>query len=206
VSHDPKNMIHARPEQASAVDAVPAPSRGPMWCEDCDFDLPKLVPGARDCLGEAADVVLWTPGHTTNGLLNHPNMWNTDDGLTAFFAFTPRYPDRFYYTRDALVRCTFWEAVRDMWVHTGTMAIGRRRILDTEESYKHFARLMFHARGWGDPISDGTVAVIRADVRRILHNAAKALLAAKPSTAHSAVTNGMNANTSSAQVMREGER
>lgn len=122
----------------------------PMWCDDFDMDLPKVIPGAREAVGELGDILLWTSGRPdANGVLNHPSVWNHDDGMIAFFGFREvNKPEG--YVGDGYVRCTVWEALRDAWSHHYIMLVERRAIWDTGALWKDFEHIMWCERGWGD--------------------------------------------------------
>lgn len=126
---------------------APAPS-GPLWCDDFDADLPKVVPGALDILGAEADVDLRTHCKPTNGRINCPAAWWGDDGLTAFFA-TPSYgaaAPAGYWTTDPVVDCTFWEVVRDEWIHGSIVVVNSRFVWKPPN--RLMEQLMFDLRGW----------------------------------------------------------
>lgn len=122
-----------------------------MWSDDFDLDLYKVVPNAREILRPLAGIVLYTHGSQHNGALNHPACWNTDLGMAAFFGFQPTgiKPDA-YWTDDAVMRCTFDEAIRDCWVHTYCLTIiaaGRfHAIWDSQLIADEFWALMGHVR------------------------------------------------------------
>lgn len=122
---------------------------GPLWCEDFDADLPKVVPGALDALGDAADVELRTYSRPTNGKINCPAAWHTDLGLTAYFS-TPDFgqpqPLGYVTVKEALVPCTFWEVVRDEWIHGQVVVVNRRWVWTPPNDL--MMRLMYDLRGW----------------------------------------------------------
>lgn len=152
---------------------TPGQDQPSMWCDDFDMDLPKVIPDARDLLGDMADVKLSTHGHTTYGALNHPSVWNCEDGPVAFFGFrSPRKP-KSYWTNAPTVRCTFWQAVRDAWAHSYIMAVEGRPVLDTNGLYPRFERIMYDLRGWGAPKAAGVIARDKAAVRKSLVRAAE---------------------------------
>lgn len=117
-----------------------------FWSDDFDMDLPKVIPDARQRLGEHADLELVTHGHETHGRLNHPSVWNHTLGLVAFFGRgTPHKPAE-YWASDPLVRCTLWEAVRDAWVHDNVILFEGFPIFNRQD--EHFQPLMCHVRKW----------------------------------------------------------
>ncbi|MFC3074961.1 hypothetical protein [Shinella pollutisoli] len=122
----------------------------PMWCDDFDMDLPKVVPGAREAVGAAGEIVLFTHGHTTHDALNSPTCWNHDDGLVAFAGFaSPRKPAP-YWTRDPIVRCTGWEMFRDLWCHGCMLLVEGERVWNSQRLWPDFEAIMWNVRGWGD--------------------------------------------------------
>lgn len=125
----------------------------PMWCDDFDMDLPKVIPGVRDAVGDAGDIVLFTYGHTTHGTLNHPSVWNTGEGTIAFFGFTsPAAPGGFA-TSSPVVECTGWEFFRDLWVHGTAAYVERFLVWKSEDLEADFENIMWNVRGWGDAAS-----------------------------------------------------
>lgn len=116
-----------------------------MWCDSFDIDLYKAVPAAREVLAPVKDVVLFTHGHLTDEKLNHPSCWHTDHGMAAFFAFRGEPAPEGYWTDSPVVRCTFEEAVRDLWVHSLVMVVERRLVWDASKLKFQFDRLMY---GW----------------------------------------------------------
>lgn len=117
-----------------------------LWCEGFDADLLAVVPGVDAALGPAADVELWTHSGTTNGRINCPNSWHTDNGLASFFSTTDRSPiPASYYTRDPLVRCTWLEVVRDEWVHGSIVVVNREPLWQAGRAMEE---LMYDLRGW----------------------------------------------------------
>lgn len=126
----------------------------PFWSDNFDSDLLKAVPRAAEALGKAADVRLWTYGHTTNGRLNHPVCWNDSTGMIAFFGLSPNAtgkPDSYYAgTGYEPVECTFLEAARDAWAHSYNIVVARTIILywgRPEQWFDLFEPLMYHIRG-----------------------------------------------------------
>lgn len=121
----------------------------PFWSDDFDMDLPKIIPEARERLGKYADLELVTHGHTTHGRLNHPSVWNHSLGSVAWFGRrTPMKPAE-YVTFDPIVRCTLWEAIRDVWSHDFVLLFEHDPIWNHPEMYnEHFYPLMSHIRKW----------------------------------------------------------
>lgn len=144
---------------------------GPLWCHDFDADLPKVVPSALEALDAMAEVELRTYAAPTNGKINCPCAWHTDMGLTAFFATPNRsiVPAGYVGGRE-VVACTFWEAVRDEWIHDSVIVVNRRFVWKPPSEL--MMRLMFDLRGWGEPLSDEQRDEDQEHVRRSLVAAA----------------------------------
>lgn len=147
----------------------------PMWCDDFDMDLPKVFPEARLIVSDLADVELWTTGHETNGVLNHPNVWNGDATMLAFFGFKDFGRDSTFYVGNGRpIRCTVWEAFRDAWPHHYGLHVERRLVWNTLELTPQFDTLMYERRGWRDvPVRD--LAKARAGVIRSMARAMERL-------------------------------
>jgi hypothetical protein len=140
--------------------SAPATARvhPPFWSDDFDVDLLKVIPGIDETLGKAADIQLWTHGHTTFGRLNSPACWNTHKGLAAFFGFRDAAtPDGYSYGSDELIACTWLELVRDCWVHTYRVYVEQLFVLDGEAFWRDFAPIMYHVRAWR-VLDDATLA------------------------------------------------
>jgi hypothetical protein len=171
--------VRGRPAGTTAVtrrEQTLAERVGPLWCEDFDADLPKVVPQALDVLGDLANVELVTYSHATNGKINCPSAWWTDHGLTAFFA-TPGWggpAPAGYWTDKKVVACTFWDTVRDEWIHDATVIVNGRFVWKPPVQLMH--RLMFDLRGW-TPLDDIERASIQKHVRASLAAAAERLQA-----------------------------
>lgn len=147
-----------------------APDR-PMWCDDFDMDLPKVIPDARRIIGEFGDVLLWTTGHETNGVLNHPTVWNGDGGMVAFFGLKPNCRPASYWTNVQPIRCTVWEAIRDAWTHQYRIHIDGVAVWDTNPLWRPFETIMWDIRGWRTPRDPSKVSRARTLVRRSLRDA-----------------------------------
>ncbi|GEP00550.1 hypothetical protein [Methylobacterium haplocladii] len=136
----------------------------PFWSDTFECDLPKVIPGARDAVGDLADVHLWTTGHTTHGALNHPDVWNSDAGMVAFFGFRSPARPEVYWTDRPMVRCTFWEALRDAWAHHILIAVEGGLVWNSGLLWPQYEALMAEVRGW--PSADpAKAAAARASVR-----------------------------------------
>lgn len=139
-----------------------------MWCDNFDLDLYKVIPAARDVLAPLAGVHLHTHASVHNGQMNHPACWNTNRGLAAFFGFQPAgIKPEAYWTNDAILACTFEEAIRDCWVHTyclTIMAAGRfHAIWDSQLVTDEFWALMGHVRKY-KPLTDEVAQQMREHV------------------------------------------
>ncbi|HSX23180.1 MAG TPA: hypothetical protein VLE97_10455 [Gaiellaceae bacterium] len=150
---------------------------GALWCDDFDADLPKVVPGALEALGVMADVEMRTYCYPTNGRINCPAAWHTNLGLTAYFS-TPDFgqPQPFGYVtaKQDLVPCTFWEVVRDEWIHDAVVVVNRQWVWSPP--VKLMMDLMYDLRGW-TALDDLSRAAIRRHVLDSLAAAADRLRA-----------------------------
>jgi hypothetical protein len=124
-----------------------------FWADTFDADLLKVMPAAAGVLADLGDTPLWTYGHRSGGRLNHPTVWNSDQGLVAYFGTDgdPRKPPSFW-TGDALVQCTFEEAIRDAWVHGYAIILNNRHWVFGPHS-EEFQDLLYHLRRWGQPLT-----------------------------------------------------
>ena len=165
---------------AKASESLLQSRSGPLWCDDFDADLPKVVPGALAALGDAADVELRTYCRPTNDRINCPASWHTDLGLTAYFS-TPDFgqpqPLGYVTTKDELVPCTFWEVVRDEWIHESVVVVNRQWIWTPPGRLRY--DLMADLRGW-TPLDDLKRAAIQRNVCAGLEAAAERLLGVWP--------------------------
>lgn len=136
-----------------------------FWSDDFDMDLPKVIPGLDEALGDAADIRLWTYGSESYGRLNHPSVWSTYDGTTAFFGTDRDGPWKptDYHTDHPIVECTWREAVRDAWPHRYRILVDWVRIWDTTRLSGTFTRLMYDLRGW-QPLPNGEADRLRGEV------------------------------------------
>lgn len=120
-----------------------------MWCDDFDMNLPTVIPGALQALGDLADVELFTHCNCgKDGVLNHPCLWNSDTTMLAFFGFRNPSKPAPYFTTAPIVSCTAWEAFRDAWPHSFAMMIEGELIWDTFPLRGQFHELMQHHRGY----------------------------------------------------------
>lgn len=122
----------------------------PFWSDDFDMDLPKVIPEAKSRLGDLAGLELVTHGHTSHGRLNHPDVWNHELGMIAFFGRPGRhFKSGQYWTNAPLVHCTLWEAIRDVWSHDFVLLLEHNSVWNHPGMYNdHFYPLMSHIRGW----------------------------------------------------------
>lgn len=133
-----------------------------MWCDSFDADLLKVVPGAAVALGDTEGLELSTYSNPTDGKINCPSEWSTEDGFTAFFWTNPdRKPPQVYYTTAPVTGCTFLEAVRDEWVHHAILNVNGTEIW--RPPVRLFERLMYDVRGW-TALGEGTRGDIRTEV------------------------------------------
>jgi hypothetical protein len=150
-----------------------------MWCDSFDADLLKVVPGAAETLAGTAGVKLETHSSPTDGKINCPSAWWTDEGLAAFFWTDPELAaPAGYITDDPVVECTFLEAVRDEWVHGQILCVNRRVVW--RPPARLMEKLMFDLRGW-TVLTDAEREDIRKSVRKSLSAAAARLtIAVRP--------------------------
>lgn len=133
----------------------------PFWSDNFDMDLPKVIPGAREIVGDLAGVKLVTQGHTTDGRLNHPSVWNDRLGMVAFFGFKSPARESFYHSSEPTVECTVWEAFRDAWAHSYVLIVEREPIWDTFALRSEFDTILYVERGWGVPTEAGRDLSVR---------------------------------------------
>jgi hypothetical protein len=123
----------------------------PFWSDTLDMDLPRILGDRFDAaLGPAADITLWTHGHTSHGRLNHPAVWGHTDGYAAYFGTSNDLPwkPESYVTSHPLVECTWREVLRDAWPHTYIVIVDWVRLWDAHALARTFERLMYDLRGW----------------------------------------------------------
>lgn len=145
-----------------------------MWCDTFDADLPKVVPGAIEALGEAAKIQLRTYSTLTGGKINCPSAWNTYDGLAAFFwTCDEGRPDASYVTDSPVAGCTFLEAVRDEWVHGALVVVDHLIVWRPRPRWQ--LKLMDDLRGHV-VLEDAEREEIRQSVRDSLWTAAAKML------------------------------
>lgn len=150
-----------------------------MWCDDFDMDLPKVIPEAMAVIASVSNVRLWTRGHSTDGRLNHPAVWNGYTGMDAFFTRHEHVdPVRLpYVTGDPVIECTFAEAVRDCWSHDYALRVDGVVVWDTSHYFNPiFQPLMDDLRGWR-PLTDRKRANLKRRVVRDLKAAVARLKA-----------------------------
>ncbi len=156
-------------------DGQPSMGEKPFWSDDFDMDLPKIIPDALDLLGDVAEWELWTTGHPDRryGNLNHPDVWNGDDAMLAYFGFHgPRKPPHCVGS-DGQVRCSVWEAFRDAWPHHYLMLVEFKPIWNTFVLSQSFDEIMWDLRGWRE--QSGVASAARHKVRQSITTAADRL-------------------------------
>lgn len=127
-----------------------SPPHPRFWSDDFDMDLPKVLPSLDVLLGKAANTRLWTYGGTSHGRLNHPSVWNTYDGVEAYFGLddSGTWKPAECHTDQPVVECTWREAVRDAWPHTYVLVVNGQQVWDTGWLRAAFDDLMYDLRGW----------------------------------------------------------
>lgn len=161
-------------------------SRHPMWYDDFDAELYKVVPEAERLIATVAHVAMRTtciPCRVT-GRLNHPTVWNGDFGMVAFFGcrlIGMRYwkPGHLW-TSDPIVECTFEEAIRDTWVHGCLAHVDRQVLWNTWKLQAAFTTLMYGARGWPMGLAADATAVARRTVLREVARASRRMAEIAP--------------------------
>lgn len=154
-----------------------------FWSDDFDMDLPKVLPDWKECLGEAASIELRTHGGLSHGKLNHPSVWNSPDGMTAFCGlFLDAAKPDLYSTDRPLVSCTFAELVRDVWVHQCLVRVQGIAVIDTQPLLHVFDQLMWHVRKYTE-LPEQTVIKHLNKVRTLLKMAGAKLVTVKLSCA-----------------------
>lgn len=154
-----------------------------MWCDDFDGDLFKLIPDARAILAPIAQVPLYTHGDTTGDAINHPCVWNSYAGMTAYFGTDlENIKPSAYYTDKPIVPCTVEQAIRDCWVHHFQIAICRRQerpgrselsywsLLDGNRWQNAMMQLLMDARG-AMPLEEHNARRLREMVLNMLRSA-----------------------------------
>jgi hypothetical protein len=124
-------------------------TRHPMWCDDFDGDLFRLLPEAEGMLAPVAGMPLWTYANTTHGRLNHPSAWHTRVGLAAFASSTQARDPKpgHFYTQDLIVECTVEEMVRDLFVHQCALVVDSRHVFQFDRWTRDYFTLLYDARG-----------------------------------------------------------
>ena len=154
---------------------VAAVIRPPMWYDDFDCELYKIVPDAERIISPVAAIELETTGQrdVRTGRLNHPTCWNGDTGMISFFA---RVKDgraiwqrpSFYYTSAPPIRCTVEEAVRDVFVHHLQMGVDGQLVFDAGRLWKPFETLLWATRKWREVDGAEIVAARRAVLQEVI--------------------------------------
>jgi hypothetical protein len=123
-----------------------------VWCDDFDLDLARILPAAIAITDRIpASVVLRTFGHAADdGTLNHPAVWHTGHGLTAYFTLGAGRPAPLHcVTFDDVVACTFTDAIRDCWCHDYRIVVDGAEVWDGTDVFHRFMQpLLYHYRGW----------------------------------------------------------
>lgn len=132
-----------------------------FWSDDLDMDLPAILPGLDEALGESANIALWTHGGTSHGRLNHPAVW----GGWGMFGTNPTgvWKPADWVTGHPVVQCTWREALRDAWPHTYRILVDGRPVWDARRLGPAFMSLMYDLRGWR-ALPDGEADRLRGQV------------------------------------------
>lgn len=98
--------------------------RAKFWSDDFDMDLLKVFPQTPGILGDVADRMLWTVGHSTFGRLNHPSVWNTHGAYLWLSRPNLRRDEHGWFNvygcvgDEPEIECTWLEWLRDAWAHS----------------------------------------------------------------------------------------
>jgi hypothetical protein len=139
-------------------------TRHPFWSDDFDTDLLRVIPRAADILDQVT-APLWTYGHVTHGRLNHPSVWGSQHGFTAYFGTDDSgtwKPDSFV-SDGQLVQCTWTEVARDAWVHDYLAVVDYEPVWDANRHAGLFLKLMYDLRGI-TKLPDGEADRLRGQV------------------------------------------
>lgn len=161
-----------------------------FWADVFDMDLPRVLPDLDKLLGDTADVRLWTYGGTSHGRINHPSMWNSEYGMTAYFGLDDSgdWKPVGYITGGDMVECTWREVVRDVWVHQCLVLVNLHPVLNTTRLEREFWGLMDHRRGIRVQPSLQVLDMVKAVATEVwaasqrLHNLVEQRRANNPST------------------------
>lgn len=117
----------------------------PMWCDEFDMDLPKILRDAQSLLGDLAELKVFVHCYREPPL-NHPTVWNTSLGAVTFVGRShPRTPPN-YDTTDPIISCTLWQLLRDAWAHQYTIYFDGNDKPVWIEMLDCFVPLMNHVR------------------------------------------------------------
>jgi hypothetical protein len=135
-----------------------------FWSDDFDTDLLKVIPDAAQVLAQV-DTPMWTYGGTSHGRLNHPSVWQTHDGMTAYFGTddSGHWKPESFWTDRPLVQCTWAEVARDAWVHHYRIVVDWVVVWDATRFQSTFMRLMYDLRGQ-TPLPDSEADQLRGRV------------------------------------------
>ena len=148
-----------------------------FWSDDFDMDLLKLFPDLPAELGEAAELPIWTVGHSTYGRLNSPAQWNSH-GAYAWAEKPQLVRDKHGWfnihgcvSNDELIEATWLEFLRDMWPHSYAFILLPHGVLFEQSPRLVFDRIMYHIRAWRN--SENLDADLRQAKSWVLMNTAK---------------------------------
>lgn len=132
----------------------------PFWSDELDIDLYRLVPEARDAIGEDANVTLYTYcDKKTHGRINHPALWGRGAWASCIVSTASELihkPERMAAPAEAVTECTFEELCRDAWLHHYSAILDAEFRLLLCHERRWFNALMYSARRWGG-VSDKDV-------------------------------------------------
>lgn len=145
--------------ETSGVDHLRA-ERRPMWCDDFDGDLYRLLPEAEEILAPLAGITLSVHSDTTHGRINCPSAWEGEYRLESPFGYRQPWRDMpkpaHYATQAPLIECTAEEAARDLWSHQHAMYVDGVLVEDWGRLTGPYFTVLFAARdeAAGKPVAD----------------------------------------------------
>ena len=125
-----------------------------FWSDDFDMDLVKVFPDFPRQIGKAADIPLWTVGHSSYGRLNSPCQWNSHGAFV--WSEKPELERDVHgwfnvwgcVGNDPVIECTWLELLRDQWPHHYNFILLPQQVKFDGPDWLIFERIMYHRRGW----------------------------------------------------------
>ena len=169
------------------------PARTPMWCDDFDMDLLKLLPEVERLLAPCQGIRLYTTCNPTHVRINLPSVWHQRGGLTCYVGFLrpddplpEKGPQPAYcMTFSPVVEATAEEMFRDLWCHNLVwvqVSSPKMRELwrDSAQIWNahaltgSFNILLYALRGW-EPVPENRLYFHRCRVLKSISRAASRL-------------------------------